>query len=169
MLSPLLEIRPACRGGGKGKIMKTKLLTVLASILALAPVAPAQNMVEYSTLSTHSAGALAAPTLSPRTSKHHTDAYGTTKGSVWQEKNARVKDQAPSKPTPPAVFILSNGERLESSDYFLTADSLRVTQNGSQRTIPMSSLNRNATVAANRDRGVNLQLPDGKSQITLSF
>lgn len=150
-------------------IMKTKLLTVIAAIVALMPVAQAQSMVEYSTLSTHSAGALAAPNLSSHTSRRHGDPYGTTKGSVWQEKNARVKDLSPAKPTPPAVFILSNGERVESTGYFMTADSLRVDQNGGQRTIPMSALNRNATVAANRERGIELQLPDGKSQITLSF
>lgn len=149
--------------------MKMKLLTVVAAIVALMPVAHAQSMVEYSTLSTHSAGALAAPSLSSHTSRHHADPLGTTKGSVWQEKNARVKDQSPSKPTPPAVFVLSSGERVESTEYFMTTDSLRVDQNGSQRTIPMSALNRSATVAANRERGIELQLPDGKSQITLSF
>src|SRR5579863_7275298 len=151
MLLPLCD--SAVCPGSKGKIMKMKLLTVVAVIVALVPVAQAQSMVEYSTLSTHSAGALAAPNLSSHTSRRHGDANGTTKGSVWQEKNARVKDQAPSKPTPPAVFVLSNGERVESADYFLTADSLRVDQNGSQRTIPMSALNRSATVAANRERG----------------
>ncbi len=150
--------------------MQSKMLVVvLAATVGLVTVAQAQTMVEYSTLSTHSVRALAAPTSSAHSSRRHTDPYGTTKGNVWQEKNARAKDEAPSKPTPPAVFILSNGERLEATDYVLTADSLRVNQKGSQRTIPMSALNRNATVDANRQRGVDLRLPDGKSQMTLSF
>jgi hypothetical protein len=144
-------------------------VVVFAAAVGLATVAQAQTMVEYSTLSTHSGQALAAPTSSAHTSRHHADPYGTTKGNVWQEKNARAKDAAPSKPTPPAVFILSNGERLESTAYVMTSDSLRVNQHGSQRTIPMSALNRNATMAANRERGVNLELPANKAQITLSF
>jgi len=151
--------------------MQSKVLVVLfAATVGLVTAAQAQTMVEYSTLSTHSGRALAAPTSSPHSSRHHADAaYGTTKGRVWQEKDARLKDLSPSQPTPPAVFVLANGERLEAADYVLTADSLRVNQKGSQRTIPMSALDRNATVAANRQRGVELRLPDGKSQITLSF
>ena len=79
-------------------------------------------------------------------------------------------DQPAPKPTPPAVFILSNGETLESSHYVVTADSIRLQQgSGVERTIPLSTLNRDATVAANQKRGINLQIPSNKNQITLSF
>ena len=151
--------------------MQIKLLAVVAAIVALMPVAQAQTMIEYSSVATHSSSAALGglSKLSTATGKHATDHYGTTKGRVWQEKNARLKDENPSKPAPPAVFILSNGERVESADYFATTDSLRVNQHGQQRTIPMSELNRSATVAANRERGVELRLPDNKAQITISF
>jgi len=73
-----------------------------------------------------------------------------------------------AKPTPPAVFILSSGERLESSHYLLSSDSVQVEQGETQRTIPISTLNVDATVAANRARGINLKIPS-KGQIMLGF
>jgi len=138
-------------------------------MLGTAVVALSQTMVEYSTLSTHSSGALATSRLSAHAGKYTSDRYGTTKGRVWQEKDARVKDENPSKPAPPAVFILTNGERLESANYVMTTDALRITQQGQQRTISMAELNRSATVAANRERGIDLKFPDNKAQISISF
>ncbi|HZP24991.1 MAG TPA: hypothetical protein VFB04_16220 [Terriglobales bacterium] len=148
--------------------MKATLLALLTIALGLVPAAYSQSMVEYSNLAVHAAKPLAAP-LPVIHGKKVADPYGTTKGPMWQEKNARVKDQNPAPPAPPAVFILSSGERLESADYVMTKDTLRVVQNGTERTIPMSTLNVNATVAANRQRGVQLKIPDNKAQMTLSF
>jgi hypothetical protein len=74
----------------------------------------------------------------------------------------------PAKPAPPAVFILSSGERLESSHYLVSSDSVQVEVGDTQRTIPMSALNVDATVAANRARGVDLKIP-AKGQIMLGF
>ena len=72
-------------------------------------------------------------------------------------------------PTPPAVFILFNGERLETNHYLLNNNSLRVQQGGTQRTIPLSTINMDATVAANHERGIDLRVPKNKSEIMLSF
>ena len=149
--------------------MKATLLAAIA-VFGVVPVAPAQTMVEYSNLATHSSKALAAPAwnvqkLAPKSANQ----YGTTKGQVWQEKNARVKDAAPSKPTPPAVFVLKSGERVETANYFMTTDSVRIEQEGKQRTIPMSTVDADKTLAANRERGVDLKLPANKAQITISF
>ena len=74
----------------------------------------------------------------------------------------------PAKPAPPAVFILSSGERLESSHYLVSSESVQVEQGDTQRTIPISALNVDATVAANRARGIDLKIP-GKGQIMLGF
>jgi hypothetical protein len=87
---------------------------------------------------------------------------------VREETKAGNESPLP-KPALPAVFILSNGERIESSKYVLTVDSLQVEQSGRQRTIPMSTVDLNATLAANRERGIDLQIPTGKSQIMVSF
>jgi hypothetical protein len=51
----------------------------------------------------------------------------------------------------------------------LTADSLRVQQGETQRTIPQSAVNMDATIAANRERGINLKFPKSTGEITLSF
>ena len=73
-----------------------------------------------------------------------------------------------ASPPQPVVFILSSGERLESSHYLLSTDSLQVQQGETQRTIPLSDLNVDATIAANRARGVDLKIPS-KNQVMLGF
>lgn len=76
---------------------------------------------------------------------------------------------AVSKPLPPAIFVLKDGQRLETRRYMLTAKNLHVTVDRQQRTIPLSALDINATVAANRPRGVELQIPTDRSEISLGF
>lgn len=78
-------------------------------------------------------------------------------------------NSAASKPLPSAVFILENGERLESRLYMLTHDNLYVTIDHHQRTIPFDKLNISATTAANRERGIDLRIPSDRNQISLSF
>ena len=77
---------------------------------------------------------------------------------------------APSNTAPvSAVFILSNGDRLESLRYFLTVNSLSVQQGQTERTIPLSAVNVDATIAANRERGIDLNIPRDRTQISLGF
>lgn len=57
------------------------------------------------------------------------------------------------------VFVLSDGQRVETHDYILTAESVRLTTDGLQRSIPMSALDMKATIAANRERGIELKMP----------
>jgi hypothetical protein len=149
--------------------MKAKLILVVASTLAVAPAGNTQNLVEYSTLSTNratSASRLGSPKAPVNTGGV---AKSTAKDVASREKSAPGKSQPVSSPTPPAVFILSNGDRLESSHYLLTVDSLRLQQDGGQRTIPLSAVNLEATLAANHERGVDLQIPKNKDQIMLGF
>jgi hypothetical protein len=73
------------------------------------------------------------------------------------------------KPQPPATFVLRNGERLESRRYLLTHDSLYLTIDRQQRTIPLAMLDINATVAADHERGIDLRIPADRSEISLSF
>ncbi|HWR34574.1 MAG TPA: hypothetical protein VN622_01735 [Clostridia bacterium] len=68
-----------------------------------------------------------------------------------------------------AIFILLNGERLETPHYMLTADNLSVTVDRQQRNIPISMLDINATVLANRERGIELRIPASRNEIWLSF
>jgi hypothetical protein len=77
---------------------------------------------------------------------------------------------APNNTAPvSAVFILSNGDRLESLRYFLTVNSLSVQQGQTERTIPLSAVNVDATIAANRERGIDLNIPRDRTQISLGF
>jgi cytochrome c biogenesis protein CcmG, thiol:disulfide interchange protein DsbE len=65
------------------------------------------------------------------------------------------------------VFVLSSGERLETHDYMLTADSVRVTLGDQRRTITMSALDVKATLAANHERGIDLKFPASRHEIFL--
>jgi len=76
---------------------------------------------------------------------------------------------APAKPLPPAVFVLTSGERVEVSRFLLRANEVSVTVNRQQRTIPVSKLDLDATLAANRDRGIELEIPTDPNEISLRF
>ena len=73
------------------------------------------------------------------------------------------------KPLPPAIFILTTGERVETSRFLLRASDLSVTVDRRQRTIPFNQLDLNATVAANHERGINLEIPADPNEISLRF
>jgi len=82
----------------------------------------------------------------------------------------QAKNPGPaSKPDPPALFILTNGERLEARRYMLTADSLHVEIARRQRTISLGQLDLDATIAANRERGIDLKIPADRNEIFLGF
>jgi hypothetical protein len=173
--------------------MKAAFAVVIAAMIWSAPALHAQAATEYSAASTKSAGTGLSATGGAinrgmdKIAEKSADAGAakpadtSTGPLMWEdksrhdEKSTRGKQVrpeaqvAPAPPLPAAVFILSSGERLESTNYLLTADSVRVQQGGAQRTIPMSKLNVNATLAANHQRGVELKIPANKSQITLSF
>jgi hypothetical protein len=154
--------------------MKAIVITVVAATLAVAPVVRAQNLGEYGSLTKPSvATAGIGKSISQHTEKLATRTANATTGTnrvvASQVTNAQDKNQPGSNPTSPAVFILSNGDRLESSRYLLTADSLCVQQGQTQRTIPLSAVNLNATIAANRERGIDLKIPKNRAEITLGF
>ena len=74
-----------------------------------------------------------------------------------------------AKNLPPALFVLANGERIETDRYMLSAKSLSVDVGRQQRTIPLSDLNIDATLAANQQRGLNLSIPRDSNSIVLGF
>ena len=80
-----------------------------------------------------------------------------------------TENSAASKPLPPAMFILTSGERLEVRRYLLTHDALYLTVDHQQRTIPIAMLDINATEAANRERGIEMRIPADHSEVSLSF
>jgi hypothetical protein len=78
-------------------------------------------------------------------------------------------DAGASKPLPAAMFILTNGERIEARQYLVTCDQVRLTVDRQQRLIPLAMLDINATLAADRQRGIDLRIPEGRSEISLGF
>jgi hypothetical protein len=74
-----------------------------------------------------------------------------------------------AKTLPPTIFILNDGERFETSQFLLTARDLRLKVGGYHRTIPVLLLNRDATIAANRERGIDFHIPTDVNEISLSF
>lgn len=73
------------------------------------------------------------------------------------------------KPLPPTIFILMSGEKVESRQFLLTASDLSIKVGRYARTIPLDTLNVDATIAANRERGIDLRIPADRNEISLSF
>jgi hypothetical protein len=69
----------------------------------------------------------------------------------------------------PTIFILTNGERLESHQFLLSASNLSLRIDRHHRTIPIEMLDVQATIAANRQRGIDLRIPADRNEIVLSF
>jgi hypothetical protein len=74
-----------------------------------------------------------------------------------------------AKTLPPTIFILADGERLETRRFVLTASSLCVSIGRRQRTIPVDRLDIDATLTANQERGIDLRIPADRNEISLSF
>ncbi len=80
-----------------------------------------------------------------------------------------AKNTLPPKPDPKTVFVFANGERLEADHYTINAGFLHIAIGGERRTVPLSSLDMNATIAANRKRGIELKIPQSHDEVTIGF
>jgi hypothetical protein len=81
----------------------------------------------------------------------------------------RVAGSAVAKEPPPTIFVLASGERLETRRFVLTANLLTVNIDRQRRTVPVDKLDINATLSSNRDRGIDLRIPDDRNEISVSF
>jgi thiol-disulfide isomerase/thioredoxin len=93
----------------------------------------------------------------------------TAPGKARVIEAPRVEREIPPRPNPKTIFVLATGVRLELAAYKIEAGVLHTTVDGQQRSIPLSTLNMNATTAANRERGIELKLPASRSEVLLSF
>jgi hypothetical protein len=73
------------------------------------------------------------------------------------------------KPAQKTIFVLANGERLESDQYTIEAGTLHVTVGGEQRAIALNALDLQATKALNRQRGIDLKIPQSRGEVYVSF
>ena len=76
---------------------------------------------------------------------------------------------APAKEQPPALFVLQNGQKVESDRYVLSDKSVTVDVGRQQRTIPLSDIDLNETMAVNRQRGVEIAFPRDSNSLFMSF
>jgi thiol-disulfide isomerase/thioredoxin len=89
---------------------------------------------------------------------------------VPQWINAPVRQSTvAAKRIPKTIFVFVNGERFEADHYVLHVTYLHVTADGQDRSIPLSALDIQKTVAVNRERGINLKIPTSGSEVFLAF
>jgi len=81
----------------------------------------------------------------------------------------QTKEAVVTKRLPPTLFVLTNGERLESHHYLLTAESLQIEVGRHQRTITVSDLDLDATVGANHERGIEITIPRDNNSVLVGF
>ena len=78
-------------------------------------------------------------------------------------------NQKEERPPLPAIFVLINGERIETQRFVLTVSSLSVNIDRRERVIPLEAVDLGATSAANLERGINLRIPADQNGVSLSF
>ncbi len=72
--------------------------------------------------------------------------------------------------TPAAVFVLTDGRRLESQNYTITDTILTIKEPRRPAVqVPLNQLDIDATLPEDRHRGLNLQLPESSSEILIGF
>ena len=75
------------------------------------------------------------------------------------------KEDPPSQPGPPTLFVMANGDRLEARRYMLTADFLDIEVGQKHRRVPMSQLNVQQTIAGNHERGIEIKVPHDTGEV----
>lgn len=80
-----------------------------------------------------------------------------------------VANSSAAKMLPPTIFILENGERVETRRFVLTASVLSFSVDRQQRIVPFDMLDISATISANQERGIDLRIPADRNEISLSF
>lgn len=75
----------------------------------------------------------------------------------------------PKKPIPKTIFVLLNGERVESDHYVIGGGFVDANVAGEQRHIALASLDTKKTIALNHEHGVDLKLPTSKNEVFLGF
>lgn len=68
-----------------------------------------------------------------------------------------------------AVFVFTNGNRIECDDYLITKDAVFINKDGQKTRYPINTVDRAATKAANESRGVDIVFPKSKSEFNLDF
>jgi thiol-disulfide isomerase/thioredoxin len=92
-----------------------------------------------------------------------------SKGGAQMIEEPRSQSTLPPTPSPKAIFVFANGERLEVDHYTIYAGMLRLAVGGQQRTVALSTLDIKTTIAVNHDRGIDLKFPQSRSEVFVGF
>ncbi len=106
--------------------MKTTVLSVLVIAFAAGTTSLAQDMVEYSHIAAKPPVGLQglANKINGSLQKSATQGSSGAQVQTIESTKSGAAPESVAKPTPPALFILSDGKQLESSHYVLTSQSL---------------------------------------------
>ena len=113
------------------------------------------------------AGLSSPPVRRMRTAQKQTSWEGS--GGAKVIELSRAENTVPTKPGLKTIFVLTNGERLETDQYTVVAGFVHLAMGGQQRTIALSELDMKATITENHARGVELKIPQNSSEVLLSF
>jgi hypothetical protein len=84
--------------------------------------------------------------------------------------SASPLNSAVERPTPATIFVFLDGHQLEARRYMMLQKSLNVTDaRRHTSSIGLEELDLPATLSANRERGIELQIPSSPSEVLLSF
>jgi hypothetical protein len=82
--------------------------------------------------------------------------------SPEQQQQNSAADQSDGLDHPALTLVFNDGRPpVQVHSYVLTGSSVFVAENGQQRVIPVTDLNLPATIAQNREAGVDFELPGG--------
>jgi hypothetical protein len=66
----------------------------------------------------------------------------------------------PKDDGPPTTLVFRDGKRLETQNYAIVGDTLwLMASNGHMQKVPLSELDREATLKSNEDRGIEFRVP----------
>lgn len=98
---------------------------------------------------------------------HAVVSRGTDGAAVIDVPSAQ--NTRPAKRVPKTIFVFAKGGQIEADRYTIDPTALHVVVNGQKRTIALSELDLNATVAVNRQRGVDLIIPKKSDEVFVTF
>jgi cytochrome c biogenesis protein CcmG, thiol:disulfide interchange protein DsbE len=73
------------------------------------------------------------------------------------------------KPLPRTVFVLLNGEKLESEHYVIQSGFVDITVADQVRRVDLSQLDTKQTLALNHKNGVDLKIPASRNEVFIGF
>lgn len=108
-------------------------------------------------------------TFSARASAPVTPGSGTVKIIEVPGVRTRPSTTWPPAPSPKTLFILTDGTRIEADQYTIDPTTVQLVVGNEHRRLPLNAIDTQATIAANRSRGVEIQFPKRENEVFVTF